>query len=104
MSAMSVGSTDDVMLFGPERELFAEIRQLTALVGELTVMLVVQGAYLAAARAQRTSPDATDVDVAIADVADHVPDHVAEGLWSAREALLARFHNESVAARDARRA
>lgn len=84
-------------LYGPERELLAEMRNLMNIVGELTVMLVVQGACLSALRNGRTQPDAGDVEDAIAQVADNVPDQVAEKLWDAREAIVARLQTESFA-------
>src|SRR3954454_18431517 len=89
---------DDAPLFGPERELQAEVRNLMALVGELTITLVVQGAYLSAARHRRDLPTEHDVDESISVVADNVPEHVADGLWDARDALLARFRTGNVLA------
>jgi hypothetical protein len=81
----------DPPLFGPERQLQNEVRNLMSLVGELTVMLVVQGAHLAAARAGRKQPIGEDVDESISVVADNVPDDVALTLWETREKLIERF-------------
>jgi len=84
-------------MYGPERELATEIRGLTSLVSELTLMLVVQGAWLAALRHRRQAPVGLDVDEAIALVANNVPEGVADGLWESRDAILARFHDASAA-------
>ena len=84
--------TNDIPLYGPERELMAEIRNLTGLVTELTLTLVVQGAWLSALRGGRRAPLGLDVDAAIATVANNVPEDVADGLWESRDAILARFH------------
>ncbi len=84
--------TMDLPLYGPERELVAEIRTLTGLVSELTLTLVVQGAWLSALRNGRKAPLGLDVDAAIATVTSNVPDEIADGLWESRDAILARFH------------
>jgi hypothetical protein len=85
--------TPDMPLYGPERELMAEIRNLTGLVSELTLTLVVQGAWLSALRNGRRAPLGMDVDAAIATVTSNVPDEIADGLWESRDAILARVHN-----------
>jgi hypothetical protein len=84
----------EVSLFGLERERRAEVRQLEALVGELSVALVVQGAFLAALRHRRARPTVADVDEALASVAENVPEDVADSLWTARASLLARLRAE----------
>jgi hypothetical protein len=83
----------DIPLYGPERELMAEIRTLTGLVSELTLTLVVQGAWLSALRNGRRAPLGMDVDAAIATVTSNVPEAVADGLWESRDAILARLHD-----------
>ncbi len=74
-----------------DRGLTADIRALTSLVSELTITLVVQGAWLSALRNGRSAPHGLDVDAAIATVATDVPESVADGLWESRDAIAARF-------------
>ena len=76
-------------------ELLAEVKTLSSLVGELTVTLVVQGAYLSALKNRRARPADTDLDEAIASVRDSVPGHVAASLQAARDSLLARFRDHA---------
>ena len=99
LNAVSSASSapSEFPMYGPERELATEIRGLTSLVSELTLMLVVQGAWLAALRHRRQAPVGLDVDEAIALVANNVPEGVADGLWESRDAILARFHDASAA-------
>lgn len=61
---------------------------------ELSLTLVVQGAYLSALEHRRARPNEHDIDEALATVADNVPEDVAERLWSARDALITRLRSE----------
>jgi hypothetical protein len=90
--AAHASETDhDVSLFGAERGLRAEVRQLEALVSELSVTLVVQGAWLEAMKHRRARPTEQDVDAALTTVADNVPEDIAERLLSTRDALVSRL-------------
>jgi hypothetical protein len=91
-------AANDTTLFGAEGELLGEVRNLATLVGELTMTVVVQGAFLLAMKDRRATPSEHDIDAAILAVADHVPAHVAEGLWAARNDLVARFRRENAPA------
>jgi chromosome segregation ATPase len=74
-----------------EAEVFSrELRGLGALVGRLTSQLIVQGASLSAQRSGRGRPDPHDIDEAISQIADDVPETVSDELWAARDALLAQ--------------
>lgn len=85
----------DAPVFGPEVELLSEVRKLMSLVGELTMTLVIQGAYVNAMKNRRARPSESDVDDSIATVAESVPDPVAEGLWGARDLLLERLRKDA---------
>ncbi len=93
---MSMAATDTFREQPVRRDpdLLNEVRVLSSLVGELTMTLVVQGAYLSALKHRRARPIEFDVDEAISIVADSVPDSIADGLWSARDAVLARLNDE----------
>ena len=85
----------DAPMFGPEVELLSEVRKLMSLVGELTMTLVIQGAYVNAMKNRRARPNENDVDDAISTVAENVPEPVVEGLWGARDVLVERIRKDA---------
>ncbi|MDP3213080.1 MAG: hypothetical protein Q8S73_03165, partial [Deltaproteobacteria bacterium] len=64
------------------------LQGLGGMVGQMTARTVLQAARDLAARAGRESPEAEDVDAAIAAMTDAVPAEVADELWAQRDAFM----------------
>jgi chromosome segregation ATPase len=64
------------------------LKDLGAMVGQMTARTVLQAARELAAKGGRSAPEGSDVDAAIAAMADAVPAEVADELWAQRDAFM----------------